>query len=626
MGKTCFINTKEDEKGIAGQARNDRYLHMKTMKKLIMKKIEAILLVAIVTLLMPSPLAAQEMDKMWGDQEAKNKEVKRGRFFDWGNYAMFVHWGLYSQIGNQWDGNNYYGISEWIMNKSMAGIPVDEYKALAKNFNPAQFDAKKLAQLAKDAGMKYIIITSKHHDGFAMYHSQCNKFNIVDATPFKRDPMKELSEACKEAGLGFGFYYSHNQDWTYPGGGNGPRVDSEGNTKNFDNYFFEKCLPQVEEITKNYGDIELIWFDTPGKIPEKYAKQLVDIVHRNQPRALVSGRVGFNMGDYRTFGDMEVPLENVDGLWEGVDVTNDSWGYAWYDDNWKSPKQILSYLIPTVARGGTYMLNVGPDGSGQVPEPAQEALRSAGKWIAKYPQVIYSADPSPWKHALPWGDVVANNGKLYPAIFNWPATGKLYLPGFESEIASVKLLTGNNKSTKLTFSKEGNWLIINIPYQAPDKMISVIEIVPQGNIKIDNTLAVDPELGLTLSAKSAKPDNCSITKKSWMEKFGEWKHIFQIGDWNEKSNATWEFVVKNPGRYLVELTCTGTGPRVWNVKSDEGKMLQNRQNASAIYHTQPIGWITFEKAGKHTLTFSIPEGERVNTSLSAIKISPVYFY
>jgi alpha-L-fucosidase len=257
--------------------------------------------------------------------------------------------------------------------------------------------------------------------------------------------MKELSEACKEAGLGFGFYYSHNQDWTYPGGTGGPETDGEGNPKKFDDYFAEKCLPQVEEITSNYGDVELIWFDTPGRMPEKYAKQLVEVVHRNQPHALVSGRVGFDMGDYRTFGDMEVPLENVEGLWEGVDVTNDSWGYAWYDENWKTPKQILAYLISTAARGGTYMLNVGPDGLGQIPEPAQETLRASGKWIGRYPQVVYSADPSPWKHALPWGDVVVNGGKLYLAVYHWPAAGKLYLPGLQSEIASVRLLKGGKK-------------------------------------------------------------------------------------------------------------------------------------------------------------------------------------
>lgn len=192
-------------------------------------------------------------------------------------------------------------------------------------------------------------------------------------------------------GLGFGFYYSHNQDWTTPGATGAPRVDREGNPKTFKDYFYSKCLPQVEEITRNYGDIELIWFDTPGGIPKEYAQKLVEVVHRNQPNALVSGRVGYGFGDYETLGDMEVPVENVEGLWESVDVTNDSWGYSWYDCNWKSPQHIIQNLVSTVARGRTYMLNVGPNGKGDIPEEIQHSLRTAGKWISRYPEVAYGA-------------------------------------------------------------------------------------------------------------------------------------------------------------------------------------------------------------------------------------------
>ena len=226
-----------------------------------------------------APLQVQARHDMSGGEttvsSGKQHVERRGKLFEWGNYAMFIHWGLYSNLGNVWDGKTYYGIGEWIMSKQMANINGDEYKAVAKEFNPTGFDAMKIAQLAKDAGMKYIIITSKHHDGFAMYGSKCNSFNIVDATPFGRDPMKELSEACHKLGLGFGFYYSHNQDWTTPGASGAPRVDRDGNKKTFKDYFYSKCLPQVEEITRNYGDMELIWFDTPGEIPQEYSQMLV---------------------------------------------------------------------------------------------------------------------------------------------------------------------------------------------------------------------------------------------------------------------------------------------------------------------------------------------------------------
>jgi alpha-L-fucosidase len=331
------------------------------------------------------------MDKLWGDSVIKLRaeNAERGQLFNEGNYAMFIHWGLYSQLANKVDDKTYYGIGEWIMNPRMAGIPVAQYKNLASTFNPEKFDAPGIAKLAKDAGMKYIVITAKHHDGFAMYDSKASDFNVVDATPWNKDPMKELSAACRAEGLGFGFYYSHNQDWTFPGGGRGPKVDEAGNEATFDDYFEKKCLPQVKEITTEYGPIEIVWFDTPGKMPKHYVEQLVEIVHKNQPRALVSGRAGHDLGDYQTLGDMEVPHHNIEGMWESVDTTNDSWAYAWYDEYWKSPREILKRLLGCVGRGGTYMLNIGPDGKGVVPERAAKTLRKSGQWIHRYPQVVY---------------------------------------------------------------------------------------------------------------------------------------------------------------------------------------------------------------------------------------------
>lgn len=579
--------------------------------------------------LLTTPVAAQQkMNEMWGNgQQAKeiNNMGERGHLFEWGNYAMFIHWGLYSQLGNIWNEKTYYGIGEWMMDVNMGNADKDEYKAVARSFNPQNFDAMKIAQLAKDAGMKYIIITSKHHDGFAMYHSQCDKFNIVDSTPFARDPMKELSEACKQLGLGFGFYYSHNQDWTTPGASGAAKVDAEGNPKTFDDYFHEKCLPQVEEITRNYGDIELIWFDTPGNIPQKYAEKLVEVVHRNQPRALVSGRIGYNLGDYQTLGDMEVPPENINGLWESVDVTNDAWGYAWYDQNWKSPKQILKYLISTIARGGTYMLNIGPDGTGSIPDFVSNTLRTSGKWIARYPQVIYGAGPSPWQHSLPWGDVVRQGNKLYLAVYEWPASGKLYLPGLQTEIASAGICNGN-KIQRIKIVQEGSWTVLQIPFRKPDPIISVIELVMKGNeITVDNTQALDPEIGTNeLSVILAEAKDCHVYKSSWMEKFGEWKHEYCVSNLNRGGKIIWTVDVKSPGTYQVELKVRGNGRVVWKVETDEGQMAQNQQSASSIFCKRPIGWIRFDKPGRHTITVSMPEGGE-QADMSAISMTPIYF-
>lgn len=571
---------------------------------------------------------AQEMNEMWGGYAAPKSvsaESKQLKLFEDGNYAMFIHWGLFSQLANKWNGKTYYGIGEWLMNENMAGIPVDEYMAVASEFDPADFDAMAIARLAKDAGMKYIVVTSKHHDGFAMYNSQACDFNVVKRTPFGRDPMKELSDACKELGLGFGFYYSHNQDWTYPGGNGGPRTDADGNEKTFDDYYAEKCRRQVNEITRNYGDIQLVWFDTPGGMPEKYAKELVEIVHRNQPGALVSGRVGYGLGDYQTLGDMEVPLRNVEGLWESIDVTNDSWGYAWYDKNWKTPGQILRTLLSTVARGGTFMMNIGPDPAGKVPEPACKSLLSAGRWIARHPQTVYGAAASPWQHALAWGDATVSADTLNLLVYQWPASGRLCVPGVKSDISAVWLDNGDDGGIALEYAKENDWLVVQVPFKAPDELVSVIKVVAadESGVSIDSIHAIDPEFGNDISVLFADVVGGKASKRQWMEKFGEWKTAYAVDSWGDDTSVTWTVDVLSPGYYSVNLCYAGDSRLVWNVSNDEGDAVQNQQDASHIYASHPIGWMKFERAGRHTVTARLLEGERSNASLTGISFIPV---
>ncbi len=573
----------------------------------------------------PSIAHAQEsMDKLWGDRVVKLRaeNAERGQLFDEGNYAMFIHWGLYSLLGNEVDGKTYYGIGEWIMNPRMAGIPVEKYKQLAGQFNPTNFDAKAIARIAKDAGMKYIVITAKHHDGFAMYHSKACDFNIVDATPWKKDPMKELATACREAGLGFGFYYSHNQDWTFPGGNGGPKTDDQGNPATFDDYFEKKCVPQVNEITTEYGPIELVWFDTPGNMPKEYVQQLVDLVHKNQPRALVSGRAGHGLGDYQTLGDMEVPHENIDGMWESVDTTNDSWAYAWYDEYWKSPKEILERLIACVGRGGTYMLNIGPKGDGSVPQRAVQTLTDAGEWIHRYPQVIYNTDASPWHHTLPWGDVTRKDNTLFLCVFDWPSSGKLYLPNLNTKIQSAKLLIGQDAIPVIT-NVERNWVVIDLPPQAPEKLASVIQVNLGSEPIVDPVWALDPNRETEVLAEFAEVEKVKKTRKRWMEKFGEWKAVVHAHGFEKGGNASWEIDVHQQGEYNVSLTYAGTGRLVWRVEIEGGEKIQNQQNSSHNYQMFPIGWVNFPKAGRYTVSAKCIDGDIPSASLKAIHFEPM---
>ena len=587
--------------------------------------------ICLMALLLPCCVFGQEqkegdgskaMDKLWGGQVIKLRaeNAERGQLFDEGNYAMFIHWGLYSQLANKVDDKTYYGIGEWIMNPRMAGIPPEEYKKLAGTFNPVNFDATEIARIAKAAGMKYIVITAKHHDGFAMYHSKACDFNIVDSTPWNKDPMKDLAAACKEAGLGFGFYYSHNQDWTFPGGNGGPSEDADGNAATFDDYFVKKCLPQVKEITTEYGPIEIVWFDTPGNMPKHYVEQLVKVVHDNQPNAMVSGRAGHGLGDYQTLGDMEIPHENIEGLWESVDTTNDSWAYAHYDENWKSPREILKRLIGCVGRGGTYMLNIGPKGDGSVPARAVESLEQAGEWIHRYPQVVYGTQGSPWNHALPWGDVTRKDNTLFLCVFDWPASGKLYLPNLKTPIVSATLLAGDDP-VQLSSSSQGEWTILELPPRAPEKLVSVIEVKFDAVPEADPVWALDPEIETEILAEFAEVTGIEKDSKRWMEKFGEWKRISHAHGFENEGHATWTLDVLEPGDYEVDLTYAGKGRLVWSVAIQGGEQIRNQQNSSHNYQSFPIGLLHFPKPGRYNVAVRCIEGELKSASLKAIRFS-----
>lgn len=569
----------------------------------------------------------KNMDKMWGDESIRIDALKngKGKLFDEGNFGMFIHWGLFSNLAGKWEGKTYYGIGEWLMNPRVANIPPKEYMAQAKEFNPSEFDAKKIAQLAKDAGMKYIIITSKHHEGFAMFDSKVSDFDIVDATPFARDPMKELSAACRELGLGFGFYYSHNQDWTTPGAKGGPETFDNGKKASFKDYFYKKCKPQVKEICSNYGQIDFVWFDTPGNMPEEYVIELADMVRELQPNAMMCSRVGYGMGDYASKGDMEVPTQNIEGLWETCDTNNDSWSYAWYDNNFKSPKVILSRLIETVGRGGSYLFNVGPNGKGVVPEIGVEFLEKAGVWLKKYPEVVYGAGASPWGHKLAWGDVTTKGNSLFLSVFDWPLDGKLYLPGLESEIESVSILNDAEKK-QISFTKDNDWVIFDVPTSAPDKLISVLEVqlkTKASEVEINSPIGIYPNAENTLLSEFGIVKNAKEESIRWMEKFGEWKHANQVSQWEGNGTITWEVNVQKPGYYYLDVEHKGDGRLVWKTTTDEGVMIQNQQAATNKYDYRRMGIVEFKTSGKHTITTSLVEGDPKTSSLKSIVFSPI---
>jgi alpha-L-fucosidase len=382
---------------------------------------------------------------------------KRLEWFREAKYGLFIHWGLYAIPAGEWKGKRIPGIGEWIMNR--AKIPVKEYEQLAKQFNPVKFDADEWVRLAKDAGMKYIVITSKHHDGFALYDSKVSTWDVMDATPFKRDILKELTAACRKQGMRLGYYYSQSQDWHEPGGaGNNwdfPPNAEKDKSGAFETYLREKAEPQVEELLKGYGPVALVWFDTPQMMNTgDRARRFTNLVRKLSPDTLIDGRLG-EAGDYVTTGDNIIPPEIQKEAWEVPATINHTWGYRKDDHDWKSPGQIVFKLVDIVSKGGNYLLNVGPMADGTIPQPSQDNLRAVGRWLRTNGEAVYGARPSPWGEELgefsSRGAKDVRNQPLFLAQAEWRITekpGKIFITFFTEPRAPFAVPRMKNAVTR----------------------------------------------------------------------------------------------------------------------------------------------------------------------------------
>ncbi len=574
-----------------------------------------------------SPLTLALPPSTGGGGNGETVEQRDARMAWWreARFGMFIHWGVYSVPAGTYDGKQIPGIGEWIMNN--ASIPMGTYAAYAKDFNPTKFDADQWVSIAKNAGMKYIVITSKHHDGFAMFHSKASGYNIYDATPFKRDPLAELAAACAKQGMKLGFYYSQAQDWGHPGGAAirkaGRTSDhwDPGQDGSFDDYLKTVALPQVREILTNYGPVAVLWFDTPTSAMTKgRAAPFVDLLHEFQPGIIWNNRLG---GGFQ--GDTETPEQYVPPTgfpgrdWETCMTINGTWGYKSYDTNFKSYDTLLHNLIDIASKGGNYLLNVGPTSEGVIPQPEVDRLTQIGEWLKINGEAIYGTTASPFKRPLDFGRVTQKSGKLFLHVFDWPKDGVLWLP-MSSKIEKAYLLTAPDKSLAVSSVDGGEAITVDAPVADAAATVVVVELA--GPL-VTFVPAIQENLDGSYTLGAADATITGSTAKLTANR----RRVQTITNWtNVHDTVQWQIQVKNPGMFHVQLMCSSdpaSAGAEYDIISGDQKVsgkVPTTQGADVM--SVDAGDILFTAAGPATVLIQPTQANGEVMNLQEIKLVP----
>ena len=484
-------------------------------------------------------------------QETREQRDARMAWWREARFGMFIHWGVYSVPAGTYNGKKIGGIGEWIMNNGK--IPVAVYKEYAKQFNPVKYDPEAWVSLAQEAGMKYIIITSKHHDGFALFDSKVTDWDVVDATPYGKDLLKPLAEACQRHGMKLGFYYSQAQDWCHPGGAAAGGHWDPAQDGDMDRYIAEIAAPQVREILTHYGQVAVLWWDTPIGMNQQRADQLQPLINL-QPGIITNNRLG---GGYR--GDLETPEQHIpatglDYDWETCMTMNNTWGYKSYDQDWKSTEVLIHNLVDIASKGGNYLLNVGPTAQGEIPPASVKRLHSIGQWMHTNSESIYGTTASPFTK-LAWGrctkKVFCNGAVLYLHVFDWPSTGILRVPGLKNEVMQAYFLADLQHTIPVKHDEDG--VILTLPASALDSTDTVLVLKVHGQLDVEAVLPKPNSQGiLTLPAALAEIHNPqSGTHARLEEKNGQ----TNIGFWTDpEAEIQWDFKIEQAQAYDIRAS------------------------------------------------------------------------
>jgi alpha-L-fucosidase len=505
------------------------------------------------------PARAQSVDP--NANETKAQKDARMKWWREARFGMFIHWGSYCVPAGMYHGQQIGGLGEWIMHT--AHIPVAEYETYAPQFDPEQFNADSIVALAKAAGMKYIVITAKHHEGFAMFHTAVDKYNIYDSTKFHRDVIAEMSAACKRAGIKFGVYYSQNLDWHHPGGGTaGPPWD-DAQKGDFDNYVRTVSAPQVTELLTKYHPA-VLWWDINGPFTPDQVR-LLTASFKDDPGLISNNRLGGGVpGDTET-PEQFIPATGFKGRdWETCMTINDTWGYKSYDMNFKPTSVLLHNLIDIASKGGNYLLNIGPEPSGIVPPGEVQRLQEIGKWMSVNGESIYATTASPYKR-LPFdGRCTVKGNTLYVNVFTWPDAG-LTLKGLQNKVISARAVAGGQKLA-VDVAADGT-----VTVGKPDKIDPISTAIA---IKLDGPPAVsEPEVRIAPqpdgSFKLNAADSTVDGDTAKLEGAGD---ASNIGYWlNQSDKVDWKINAPTGGTYSANLVYAcdpGSGGSTFTLQVD----------------------------------------------------------